>query len=262
MKKLRPESRRDRILSAISANETVRIPELARDLGVSSETIRRDLDHLHSKGLVRRHFGGAILKPVGVEAPWSERLATLPARKVAMARATAGLISDGEVLMLGAGSTAFTFAKRLAAENRRCLIFTNSMSAAACFPVGSRARVMLAPGEYDKAEGCTLGPETTSFLEKFWVDTAVLSVSGLSVNGGTEVIFGLAWVERAMVARATRLILMVDHTKFGRSSLELVCPLQEVDTLVTDEQPPGSLLEALRAANVEIVIAGEVAEQV
>jgi DeoR/GlpR family transcriptional regulator of sugar metabolism len=253
--KLKPDVRRERILEAISANDSVRIPDLAREFGVSTETIRRDLDLLHSKRLVRRHFGGAIINPVGIEPTWSERLATLPQRKLGIARTAAELISDGEVLMLGAGSTTYTFAKRLALTNRRCLVFTNSISAGTCFPVGSRARVMLAPGEFDKAEGCTLGSETTLFLEKFWVDTAVLSVSGLSVDGGTEVIFGLSRVERTMIARSNRVILMVDHTKFGKRSVEWVCALNEIDTLVTDAQPPEELAEALRLAEVEVVVA-------
>lgn len=257
MNKLRPDTRRERILLAISGNESVRIPDLARELNVSTETIRRDLDYLHSKGLVRRHFGGAIVNPVGVEPSWSERLSTLPDRKEAIGRTAAGLISDGEVLMLGAGSTVFRFAKQLVTENRRLIVFTNSVAAGSCFPSGSRARVMLAPGEFNKNEGCTLGLETTSFLERFWVDTAVLSVSGLSVAGGTEVIFGLAPVERTMIQRATRLILLVDHSKFGRRSLELVCSLDDVDILVTDETPPAELAEKLREADIEVVVARE-----
>jgi len=261
MKKLRPDTRRERILAAISGSDSARIPDLARELGVSTETIRRDLDFLHSKGLVRRHFGGAIVNPVGVEPSWSERLATLADRKEALARAAARLIADGEVLMLGAGSTVFRFAKQLIAENRRLIIFTNSIAAGSCFPAASRARVMLAPGEFNKSEGCTLGLETTSFLEKFWVDTAVLSVSGLSTAGGTEVIFGLAPVERTMVARATRLTLIVDHSKFGRRSLELVCSLEDVDVLVTDESPPDELADALRAAAVEVIVAADSAEE-
>jgi DeoR/GlpR family transcriptional regulator of sugar metabolism len=255
--KLRPDDRRDRILTAITANAALRMSELARELNVSTETIRRDLDFLHEKGLVRRHYGGAIPKPVGTEPTWSERLAALPERKAAIARTAAGLISDNDVLMLGAGATVFTFAKQLAAENRRVTVFTNNLAAGTCFPPESRARVIIAPGEYSPAEGCTLGPETNAFIEKFRVDTVLLSVSGLSTFGGTEVVSGIAWAERAMLGRSARHILMVDHTKFGNSSLELVCKLSEIDVLVTDMMPEADLLEALRMANVEIVVAAD-----
>jgi DeoR/GlpR family transcriptional regulator of sugar metabolism len=254
MSKLRPSDRRERILAEVNANAALRISELARSLDVSTETIRRDLDYLHEKGLVRRHYGGAIAKPVGTEPTWSERLAAIPENKAAIARAATALVSDNEVLMLGPGATAFTFAKQLAAENRRLTIFTNNIPAGTSFPPDSKTRVVFAPGEYNAAEGCSLGPETTSFIEKFHVDTVFLSVSGLAPHGGTEVVSGIAWLERAMLSQSTRHILMVDHTKFGNTSLELVCRLTEVDILVTDAQPQGELRDALHRAGVEILV--------
>lgn len=255
MKKLKPEDRRHRILSAVAAGAPIRISELARDLDVSTETIRRDLDLLHSRGQVQRHYGGAIAKQVGTEPTWNERLEAIPERKAAMVRTAAGLISDSDVLMIGPGATAFMFAKHLAMENRRITIFTNNVAAGTSFPVDSRTRVVIAPGEYNPAEGCTLGPETTTFIDKFRFDAAVLSLSGLSTEGGTEVVSSIAWAERAMIRRSARRILLVDHTKFGNSSLEKVCALDEIHVLVTDAPPDGELLEALTAADVQVIVA-------
>lgn len=255
MTKLRPEDRRERILKEINSNPALRIRELARNLRVSTETIRRDLDLLQEKQLVQRHYGGAIAKPVGSEPPWSDRLQSFADRKVAIARAAMKLLSDKDVVMLGVGATAYTFAKQLAAENRRLTIFTNNVAAGTCFPPDSRTRVVIAPGEYDAAEGCTWGPETTSFISKFRFDTALLSVTGLSPLGGTEVVSGIAWAERSIIAQSRRNVLMVDHSKFGTTALELVCTLKEIDVLVTDVLPEGELLESLREADVEIVVA-------
>lgn len=254
VKKLRPEDRRHRILSAVAAGAAIRISELARELDVSTETIRRDLNLLHSRGQVQRHYGGAVAKQVGTEPTWNERMAAIPERKAAMVRAAAALVSDSDVLMIGPGATAYMFAKHLALENRRIAVFTNNVPAATSFPVDSRARVVIAPGEYNPAEGCTLGPETTTFIEKFRFDAVILSLSGLSPEGGTEVVSGIAWSERAMIRRSARRILLVDHTKFGNVSLEKVCDLNEIHVLVTDASPEGELLEALSAANVQIIV--------
>lgn len=255
MSKLRPEDRRQQLLKAINSNPALRIRELARTLNVSTETIRRDLDFLHEKSLVQRRYGGAVAKPVGSEPPWAERVAAFPERKLAIVREAIRLFSDKDVLMLGAGATAYTFAKELAAENRRLTLFTINVAAGTCFPPDTRTRIVLAPGEYDPAEGCTWGPETTAFIGKFRFDTAVLSVSGLSPLGGTEVVSGIAWAERAIVAQSTRNVLLADHTKFGSTALEMVCSLDEVDILITDERPQGELLEALLEADVEIIVA-------
>lgn len=253
--KLRPEDRRDRLLKAINANPALRIRELARTLNVSAETIRRDLDLLHEKDLVQRHYGGAVAKPVGSEPSWAERLVAFPEHKAAIVREAIRLFQDKDVLMLGPGATAYTFAKELAAENRRLTLFTNNVAAATCFPPDSRTRVVLAPGEYDPAEGCTWGPETAAFINKFRFDTALLSVSGLSAFGGTEVVSGIAWTERSIVAQSSRNVILVDHSKFGNTSLELVCKLEDIDILISDARPEGELLEALKEADVEIIVA-------
>ncbi|WP_045835733.1 DeoR/GlpR family DNA-binding transcription regulator [Hyphomicrobium sp. 99] len=257
MTKLRPDDRRDRVLKALNTNASLRITELARSLNVSTETIRRDLDYLHEKDLVQRHYGGAVAKSVGSEPPWAERLTAFADIKSAIARSAIQLFSDKDVLMLGPGATAYIFAKHLAAENRRLTVFTNNLAASSCFAPDSRTRVVIAPGEYDPAEGCTWGPETTEFIGKFRFDTSLLSVSGLSPLGGTEVVSGIAWAERAIVAQSARTVLMVDHSKFGNTCLELVCKLDDVDILITDVAPEGELLEALEEADVEIIVAEE-----
>lgn len=254
MKKLRPEDRRERILRAISVGQSTRIPELARELDVSAETIRRDLDFLHEKGIVRRHFGGAIINPVGIEPSWSERLDSIDATKQPIARAASKLIEDGEVLFLGAGSTAFVLAKYLASENRQNVIITNNIAAANAFPSNSRGRIIVAPGELDKGEGCTLGPDTLCFLERYWADTTILSVSGLAEHGGSEITIGLASILRAMISRSSRLILILDHTKFGIRCLESVFSLEEIDILVTDKTPPSTLLDCFKNTKTQIII--------
>jgi len=114
---------------------------------------------------------------------------------------------------------------------------------------------VVAPGDYDLAEGCTTGPEAMAFISKFRFDTMFFSVGGLTLEGGSDSVSGLAWSERAMLERSARHILLIDQTKFDRVFFEQVCPLASIQTVITDCDPPVQLQDALRKVNAEIVVA-------
>jgi DeoR/GlpR family transcriptional regulator of sugar metabolism len=199
-----------------------------------------------------------VAHPVGTEPVWQERLTAESAlRREAIALQGIKFIEEGDVLVVGPGATTYILAKHLAPQNRRLTIFTNNLAAATCFKAGSRTRVVVAPGDYDMAEGCTVGPETNAFFAKFRFDTMFFSVGGLTPEGGSDSVSGLAWSERTMLERSSRRILLVDHTKFNTAFLELVCPLSAIDIVVVDRQPSGPLREALALAKVNVVSAGE-----
>ncbi len=251
-----PGRRHEWILEAARTNPLLRVADLAKSLNVSQETIRRDLVHLQANGKLRRHFGGVVAQPVGLEPSWRERLLGDSAqRRETIAGAAVKFVQDGDVIAIGPGATAYTFAKRLASRNAGVTIFTNNLAAATCFARGARARIVVVPGEYDLGEGCTTGPEAMAFISKFRFDTMFFSVGGLTAEGGSDSVSGLAWTERVMIERTARRILLVDHTKFEKSFFELVCPLSSIQIVVCDRAPPEQLSEALAKANVEIVVA-------
>ena len=97
------------------------------------------------------------------------------------------------------------------------------------------------------------GPDTIAFLERFRANRSVISAGGLTVDGPTEVNSGAAAVKRAMLKRATERILLLDHAKFDRPNLEVVCPLGDLNRLVTDAPIPPALSIALRDAGTEIL---------
>lgn len=256
--KRQPGRRHQWILEAARSNPLIRVSDLAKSLNVSPETIRRDLVQLQANGQLRRHFGGAVAQPVGMEPSWRERLVGEPARRrEAIAEAALRFVQDGDVIAVGPGATTYTFAKRLAVHAGSFTVFTNNLAAATCFTVGARARVVVAPGDYDLAEGCTTGPEAMAFISKFRFDTMFFSVGGLTPEGGSDSVSGLAWSERAMLERSARSILLIDHTKFDKAFFELVCPLTAIQTLVTDGDPPDHIRDALRRVGVEIVVAAK-----
>lgn len=237
----------------LAANSAIRVSELAAELGVTTQTIRRDLDDLSQRGEINRTYGGASSRPMGVEPSLMERQKFGLAERELIAKTAVQLIEDGETLMISAGVTTRIFAQQLAIMRNKLQVFTNSLSVATILANNSSHRIVLIPGEYDSQEGCVCGAESLSFLNKFRADTAVFGASGIYEEGVCEVHSGLAWVDRAMIERSQRRILLLPHTKFNEPHMELVCTVSEIDTLVVDRMPDGRLLEILDDGQVNIV---------
>ena len=193
MARLTKDERHQKILAELSADSARRLTDLAQDLGVSRETIRRDLDELGSNGIISRTYGGAIVRPRGFESNLEARDATFVDERKAIAKAASGLIKPSEVLMLSTGSTTLYLARQLASERRPLTVITNGLDAAIILAVNPNIRVIVAPGDYDCREARMWGAETTDFLRKFQSDTAVIGASGLFTGGACEADSPTAW---------------------------------------------------------------------
>jgi DeoR/GlpR family transcriptional regulator of sugar metabolism len=254
-KRLGKLQRRERIIAELRANPAVRVAALARAFGVSTETVRRDLDALSDGGLVSRTYGGAALPAIGVEPSLVERQRELIRERERIARRAFELLGPREVIMVDCGSTTWHFARRLAIEALPLTVVTNSLGIASTLAANPTIRVVVCPGDYAAGEGGTFGPETLAFLRRFRADKAVIGAGGLTADGPTEVHSGAAWVKRVMLEQARRGILLVDHSKFDQARYEIVCALAELDDLVSDDPPPRALAEALAEANVALHLA-------
>ncbi len=257
MARLTKDERHQKILAELSADSARRLTDLAQDLGVSRETIRRDLDELDSNGIISRTYGGAIVRPRGFESNLKARDTTFVAERKAIAKAAAELIQPSEVLMMSTGSTTLYLARQLASERRPLTVITNGLDAAIILAVNPDIRVIVAPGDYDSREARLWGAETTNFLRKFQADTAVIGASGLFAGGACEADSPTAWVDRVMLERARRRILLMIHTKFDQPKLELICPLETIDVLISDRAPEVELLEAVQSAGIELKVVAE-----
>ena len=251
--RLTKRARRDLIVAELRASAAVRISELAARLGVSGETIRRDLRQIGQGGLISRTYGGAVARPFAFEPDWTERQSAMGKEREKIADIAAGLVQAGEALMLDSGATALHFARRLAATSSELTVITNSLPAATALGVNPNLRVIFCPGTYDAREGCVVGPDTVAFLQRFRANRALISASGLTADGPTEVNSGAAAVKRAMLSRAAERILLLDHEKFDKPHLEVVCPLTDLHRLVTDAPVPLALGIALRDAGIEVL---------
>ena len=243
------------LVAKISGNPGILIRDLAKHLGVSRETVRRDFDELCREGRLHRRYGGATFSPIGLETSLEKRQEQHIGERMQIAELASTLISANEVVMLGSGATTLELARILAAGDTSLTIITNSIKAAMVLGPNKLIRTLLAPGEYDSQEGFLWGHETTEFLEKLHVDLVVFSVDGLSSMGVMEIDSRTTWILRTMVAQARRRMLLVDHSKHHQKSLGLVCSLADMDVVVTDKMPDNELLSALQTDGVIIEIA-------
>jgi len=250
--RLSKKSRQERILAELRVAATLRISDLADALGVSSETIRRDLEELDQGGLINRTYGGAVARPFGFEPAWNERFGSMTDERQRIAALAVGFVQPRDVLMIDAGSTTVHFAQRLAAEAKDLTVITNCFAVAMALSTNATIAVIACPGHYDSHEGSVSGPDTIGFLGRFNANHCVIGASGLTSEGPNDAHSSAAAVKRAMLSRCQQHILLVDHSKFDRANLEVICPLSQIHRLVADAAPPRELAKALRDADVKL----------
>jgi DeoR/GlpR family transcriptional regulator of sugar metabolism len=255
----RRDDRFARIMAALRVGSSVRIADLAARFGVSTETVRRDLDALSRQGLVDRTYGGATPAISIHEPAVDERAYERVAERRRIGAYAAALIEDGDVLMIDSGSTTVHFARRLAAAAPRVTVLTNCLGVALALGPLTEMRVVLCPGDYRVQEGGVFGPETAAFLQRFRATKAIIGASGLTAEGPVELNSPATWVKRMMIERSARRFLLIDESKLDAPFIETVCPLDRIDDLVTSAPPPAALRVALDTAGVAVHVAGEVA---
>jgi DeoR/GlpR family transcriptional regulator of sugar metabolism len=256
--RLTKKERHALILSEVRRSASIRISKLARRIGVAGETIRRDLIELGDAGLINRTYGGATISLVTSEPVISERGLTLIEERARVGRGAASLVERGQIVMIDGGSTTYEVARNLSQLKRDLTIITNSTGVASVAGANPTFRVLLCPGTYDSREGSVMGEDTVEFVRRYNADVAIIGASGLSADGPSDMISGAAAVKRAMISRSLSTVLVVTHDKFGRSSLERICGLDDIADIVTDSEPKADLRTAAEQAGTELhVFAGD-----
>ena len=243
------------ILNAVRLRGASSIAELADQLCVSDETIRRHVKPLVRKGLVIRVHGGVVLPDRLQEAPFQRRLQKNRDAKQRIARAMAEQIEDGDSMIIDCGSTTAYVA--LALQNRSNLhVITNSVEIARTLASRNQNRVYVTGGELRADDAAAFGKPAIDFIQQFHVDYAILSIA--AVNDRLEFLdqhLAEAEFSRAAIAQARETCVVVDHGKFGRNGLVRVCGLEEIDLLVTDKAPPAALSRECQTTETRLAIA-------
>lgn len=251
-----PEERRRRILEQMRAGEAVAVCDLAAEFGVSESSVRRDLAELERSGLLARTHGGALPVEGTMEEPtFAEKTAVHLPEKSAIARVAAGLVKDGQSIILDAGTTTLGIA-RLLKQRRDLTVVTNAFHIAAELADSPAIRVIVTGGEVKGNTFALIGPAAERMLASVNVDTVFLGTNGIDLQRGlTTPTEAEAAVKRSMIASARHTIVVADHTKLGRVAFATIAPVTAARTLVTDRFFDPVAVRELRTRGVEVLLA-------
>lgn len=226
--------RRNAILDVLHKEKKVYIADLSERLGASLVTIRTDLDALASEGQLVRMAGGAILPASSNEQ--SHRLIENYEQKQEIAQSVATLVQDGDTLFLNSGTTTLLVAEAL--KNKRNLsVVTNSLSVATTLGAIPSFRVILLGGAINTQYSFTYGADTQEHLNRFGADWAVLSVDGVSESGEISTCHAEeAIIDRIMIARAKKVLIVADNTKIGRTGFSYVSRCDDKIKILTNKK--------------------------
>ncbi len=250
--------RQPQILEMLRQRGSCGISELAGELGVSLETIRRDLRPLAESGELIKIHGSVMLPNYGREARFRKRMEENVDAKLVIARAVAGIIESGSTVMIETGSTANFIARQLVARDDLTIV-TNSVEIARIVASSNRHRLFLSGGEVRLDDGAALGSAAVDYVRRFNVDYGIISAGAISVAAGLTNYDPLdSEFCRALLAQASVRIAALDRSKFGRETLVHVCHLDGIDILATDHDPGDAFREALASAGVRLAVAQSV----
>jgi DeoR family transcriptional regulator, glycerol-3-phosphate regulon repressor len=247
------DHRQAEILRAVRQAGSISISALAARLDVSTESIRRDIKALVEAGAVRRFHGGIADPAFEEEPPFERRMRVNREAKRHVAALAAGLIQDGDSLILDNGTTTAYIAEALAAR-AKLMVVTNAAQIACRLAGRNGNRVFLAGGEMSGDDAAAFGQSAMAFLRQFRVDYALLSAGGIGPRGEIRV-FHLYEAEfaRIVMGQARESWVVADSSKFGRAAPVEICPLASINRLITDSPPAAPLRAACAEADVEIV---------
>ncbi len=254
------ESERHRIiLSAIQEKPVVTVQDIAELTDASEATIRRDIASLHVRGKLRRVRGGAE----AVHPPQLGNLAARPFRvsesvnidkKRAIARKAVDLCEEGDAIIINGGTTTFQMVHYMSA--RRLQVMTNSFAIAEHLVKHSKCNVSVPGGAIYRDQSLILSPFENDAIRNFYARRIFIGAQGVGALGIMESDALVIQSEQKLMRQAEELIVMIDSSKFRKRSSLILCPLESVSTIITDEGISDEAVRMMEAAGVALVVAG------
>jgi DeoR/GlpR family transcriptional regulator of sugar metabolism len=248
------EARRQKLLELITRRGFATLDELVRSSGVSESTVRRDLESLDLSGSIKRTHGGAVCSgDVRAMPALDDRLTSAVNEKRAIGQAMAGLIADGDTVLLDGGTTTLEVARALA--GRPVQVVTNSLPIAQLMTASKETDLILIGGFVYPRTGVAMGPLAIASMQGIRVRKAILGAGGIVAEGVYNSNSLLVETERQMMQCGQEIVIVADHTKFGRLALSRLCGLDEVNLVVVDGGLDASFQALLASSGVSVHLA-------
>lgn len=246
--------RQDEIIEILNQKKSATVEELAKELFVSEATIRRDLKAMEQIGLLRRSHGGASLfKSTAEESAFAMREQEHTAEKRLIANMALRFIKNSSCIFMDSSSTTGMIIPLL--EPFKYLsVITTGLRNAIMLSQTSNTRIHIAGGTVQNHSNSILGIETLEYISRVHADVALLSCTGIDLESGiTDASIEQAKVKLQMTKNAKTVLLLCDHSKFGKTFMCTDFSFGEVDYLITDKTPPVEYVEAFTKAGCKII---------
>jgi DeoR/GlpR family transcriptional regulator of sugar metabolism len=247
--------RQNQILQLIESQQRLSVDDICAQFAVSEATARRDLDVLAEKGKVQRVHGGAIaLTQAPPEQPMLKRQDEQALEKMRIGQAAAGLVQDGETVFLGSGTTVLEAARALRSRTRLTVI-TNSLPVINALAGVEGITLICLGGMLRESELSFIGHITEQALAEVRADKALIGTRAISLEHGlTHEYLPETMTDRAILKSAREILVLADHTKFGRAATVLLAPLERIHTIVTDGETEPEFIQAVQERGLRVVL--------
>lgn len=244
------KERHTQLVEYVSLQGKVEVNELAKHLNTSAVTIRKDLDYLAERGILKRERGFAVLNDAN---DINYRMAFHYEIKKKIAKEALELVKDGESVIIEAGSTCALFAEELAKKKKDITIITNSLHIANFVKDFPSVNIVLLGGNYHKKWQALVGPMTKACIKEFSVDKIFVGVDGYSrQNGFTGNDLIRLDTLKTMMESAKHKVVLAESDKFTKNGTVSFLRLEDVSHIITDSDIPFEELEYIQKQNITI----------
>lgn len=247
--------RRNRTLKMLKDNGQVSVVELSHLLDVSEVTIRKDLQYLERRNLLIRTHGGAMLNDYLVQDQhFDEKGKRYAAEKQRIGEAAAGLVEDGDTILMDAGTTIIQIARHLNGK-RKLTILTSAINVAMELLRLPDIQLVMLGGLIRSTSAAVVGPYAETMVRDHYCSKFFLAVDGLDPDFGLTTTNALeAHLNKMMIDSAQKTILVMDSSKFGRRGLSRICGLERIHLIITDSGISDTMKRVIEDRGVELLI--------
>lgn len=240
------------IMTKIASEHKVSTIELAIEMNISEDTVRRDLNELNKKGLIEKVYGGAIPiedKPTN----FFNKVVLNADKKDIIGKKALSLISDGQVIIMSGGTTNLEFAKLIPPE-LKATIYTYSLPIAMQLSQHPNIELIFIGGKLQKNAMVTIGMDVVQVLQKLKADICFMGSSSINVRLGlTEMGYEVSLVKKAMMEATEKVVCMVTSEKLNTKMPYVVCEINQLNIIITDLNPDAPILKEYKNAGVQLI---------
>ncbi len=247
--------RKTSLIRLIEQDEPISVNALAQVSGLSSSTLRRELRQLVDDGVVKLNVGQVALAKSSEEKPFAFRKILNIEAKKNIARATLDLIHNGDTVFISGGTTTMELV-RLIPHQRRLTVITNAFRVANLLIDVPGVDLIVLGGVVRPGEQTMHGHLTEWGVHQFRADKLIFGTEAINLQHGiTHSQLLEVSTDRALVSVATQVIVLADHTKFGKVAPAFVLSLDKIHVLVSDRDLPEEIVQALKEKNIRVILA-------